>query len=183
MNSYGGAVSAGAGERYLPHVTTAERRRWQKHNAGIQQELATLKAALQTPEIEKQIKALEARRLPEPRIMALWDRGEPSGTLSLSPRQLPERRPASSARSARRSVRWPDNLRDHGRRGPGAKSTGRRLAFARWLTQPAHPLTARVMVNRIWHQPLRSRARSQSRQFRKDGRPADSPGTSRLAGP
>ena len=39
------------------------------------------------------------------------------------------------------SLRFPD----------GTPKSGRRLAFARWLTQPEHPLTARVMVNRIWH--------------------------------
>jgi len=33
---------------------------------------------------------------------------------------------------------------------PRGHSTGRRSAFARWLTQPENPLTARVIVNRVW---------------------------------
>lgn len=31
-----------------------------------------------------------------------------------------------------------------------AKTTGRRLSFAKWITNPENPMTARVMVNRIW---------------------------------
>src|SRR5581483_7622072 len=33
---------------------------------------------------------------------------------------------------------------------PPAESTGRRLALAHWLTDPANPLTARVAVNHVW---------------------------------
>ena len=34
---------------------------------------------------------------------------------------------------------------------PGGSDAERRAALAAWLTDPAHPLTSRVMVNRIWY--------------------------------
>ncbi len=35
--------------------------------------------------------------------------------------------------------------------GPGTAEQERRLALANWITDPANPLTARVIVNRLWH--------------------------------
>ncbi|MBI3464412.1 MAG: DUF1553 domain-containing protein [Planctomycetes bacterium] len=102
-------------------------------------------------ESDQKIQAIDAKRKPVPMIQALWDRGEPSPTYVLlrgnylTPGQRVEPGVPGVLTDAEHALvvepPW-----------PGAKKTGRRLAFARWLTQPDHPLTTRVMVNRIWKQ-------------------------------
>lgn len=95
------------------------------------------------------VKLLRARLRPDPLIRALWDRGSPSPTYILRRGD-----PMSPGRWVEPGV--PAVLtRGHSPLAitppwEGAQKTGRRLALARWLVGPDHPLTARVMVNRIW---------------------------------
>jgi hypothetical protein len=58
---------------------------------------------------------------------------------------------------------------------PGSPSTGRRLAFAQWLTRPDNPLTARVMVNRIWRHHFGTGLVTSLGNFGKMGSPPTHP--------
>ncbi len=134
------------GGRHLPFVTTAERQDWEGHQDRVRQEIAAAKTRNESAE---QIRAIEARLQPEPRVQALWDRGDPTPTYIyrrgdwLSPGTLV----GPGVPSVLTDGRTPFEVTPP---WPGAKQTGRRLAFARWLIQPDHPLTARVQVNHIW---------------------------------
>jgi hypothetical protein len=56
-----------------------------------------------------------------------------------------------------------------------AESTGRRLAFARWLTSATNPLTARVAVNHLWARHFTQGLVPSVDDFGRNGRPATHP--------
>ncbi len=98
---------------------------------------------------QNQTLLLKAKQISDPKIQALWDRGEPSPTYIL-------RRGSPSSFGPLVQPGVPSvlttGLKPYEVQAPwsGAHKTGRRLALAKWLIQPNHPLTSRVMVNRIW---------------------------------
>jgi mono/diheme cytochrome c family protein len=144
------------GPRSLPHVTTAERTAWQQQIRRIDDEIQPLQTRLnqeQDPDrqavLKKQIDQLAATKPPEPRIRALWSRGQPSPSYLL--RRGNYLTPGPPVEPGIPAALMPPGFRFQIEPpGPDSQKTGRRLALARWLTQPDHPLTARVLVNRIW---------------------------------
>jgi len=148
--AYGGALNAGLAERLLPHVRTDERRAWEQTVAELERQIAERKQQPPSPERDEAIRRLEAGQPREPRLFALWDSGDPSPTWIY--RRGDYRTPGLPVEPGVPAVlTTPGDPFPIAPPHPGAVSTGRRLALARWLTQPQQPLTPRVFVNRVWH--------------------------------
>ena len=106
----------------------------------------------QSEKLNKSIEQAKNRLRPQPRIRALFDMGgEPTPT-----RILLRGDPANPGQRVEAGV--PSVLREGISPYQIIKpiwttdTSGNRLALARWLIQPNHPLTSRVIVNRIWQQ-------------------------------
>ncbi len=98
--------------------------------------------------INRRIKELKADLVPPPKIRAVYDLGgEPSPAFLLQRgdvEAIGQRvHPGVPRMLAARTARYEPTP-------PREGTSGNRLAFARWLTEPGHPLTSRVMANRIW---------------------------------
>jgi hypothetical protein len=112
---------------------------------------SVLEARRAAEDIEREIDQVKRIMEPPLTIRALWDRGEPSPTYILhrGEHNKPGRLVGPGVPSVLTDGRTPFVVEPPFPNG--TPKTGRRLAFARWLTQPNHPLTARVMVNRVWY--------------------------------
>tara|TARA_R100001132_G_scaffold27531_1_gene34947 strand:+ start:12745 stop:15576 length:2832 start_codon:yes stop_codon:yes gene_type:complete len=101
--------------------------------------------------LEKQIHEVQQQMEPPLTIRALWDRGEPSPTYILlrGEHDQPGQQVGPGVPSVLTDGRTPFTVKPPF--PEGTPKTGRRLALAQWLTSDDHPLTARVMVNRIWY--------------------------------
>lgn len=102
----------------------------------------------------KQIAELKAKLKPVPHVRALYEMGgEASGAYllrrgdALAPGEEVQPGVPSVLTASLKPYRVPAKGEPG---GPVGDSSGRRLALAEWITQPNHPLTARVIVNRIW---------------------------------
>lgn len=103
--------------------------------------------------LEDQIVQLDKQRPKPPEyVRALWD-------VSINPpathlfkrgdhRTPTEEEVRPGALAVLEGAEWPFGFEEsNDQRG---ETTGRRSTLAKWLTQPDHPLTARVFVNRVW---------------------------------
>ena len=139
-----------------------EQSRWEAHDKAIDAQIESLKrsfasepgAAKKEKDLKKVLDAINDRRHPNPGRIA-W-----VGDVSGSPADIPLLVRGDLATpgpkvgpGAPAFLTDPDNGYSPGPPFPGASSTGRRLALAKWLTRPGTrpaALLARVLANRIW---------------------------------
>lgn len=174
-------VGANCGDERMRHILLRagpEHAAVAAHNAPIEQAVEELerqrKAATDAKvkaDLGERIRKEKAKLKERPKIRALFDLGPapPPNRLLLrgdpvSPGPLVE--PGVLSVLSEGPAPYRPVALQH-----ASRTTGRRLGLARWLTDPRHPLTARVMVNRIWQQHFGEGLVSSSGNFGKMGTP------------
>jgi mono/diheme cytochrome c family protein len=147
----------------LPLDLESEQQAIREHNAPLDEQISSLRAELaKLPEsdkvprekIKRQIDAMEAQRRSFTRGLLMTDNreGVPATHVLF---QGDHKAPRQAVEPGFLSVFDPQPAALVDAPNPG--TTGRRLTLARWIASSHNPLTARVLVNRIW-QNLMGRA-------------------------
>ena len=124
--------------------------------------------------LRKKIDTLEGYRRSFNRIEALFDVGPPPVTRLLQRGDIESPGPrvtpgglAVLSPPGQESIRRPEETR--------GETSGYRLGLAKWLTSRDHPLTARVMVNRVWHHLMGRGIVATPGNFGRNGSPPTHP--------
>ena len=144
------ALRVADNNRTLPQRILVEKLKRAELIPDSKQPKSVLEARELILEIDKEIQEVRWQMEPALPIRALWDLGRPSPTYILrrGEHDKPGRLVGPGVPSVLTNGRTPFAVKPPF--PSGTHKTGRRLALARWLTEPDNPLTARVMVNRIW---------------------------------
>ncbi len=136
------------GKRALADISPAEKKKGDQHNAELDRKIAELKKRKE----DKQIAGLESQRKKWGTLQTVYDVGPPTPTRLL--KRGNHLKPGSEVPPgfvqvlcSSQSELLPQAAK------PQGKTSGHRLALARWLTARdtrAHALLLRVQVNRIW---------------------------------
>jgi hypothetical protein len=145
-----------AQRRHLDVALPAELKKTEAHNAKIDQQIKKLEAEQKEAgkdkklagQLKKKIDTLKKQKEEPTKIRALWDRGKPSPTYIY--KRGDPMKPSALVGPGVPSVLTDGRTPFPAIQPVGKNKTGRRLALAHWITRPDHPLTARVIVNRVW---------------------------------
>jgi len=102
-------------------------KRWSPKGQTLHEEIAGLEQKRKTMVASSAVKVMVMQDMAKPRETFILERGQYDARRDVVSMNVPEVLPAF-----------------------GAELPRNRLGFARWLVQPDHPLTARVIVNRVW---------------------------------
>jgi len=131
-----------------------------------EQDLEGLKTALRTA--EEKVKVLPATAAKAASDMLKAEAAEAAGKIAPAEKLLATARtamtaPVTTAYTPRATTSYP------------AESSGRRLAFAKWLTDRQNPLAARVAVNHVWARHFGQGLVPSTSDFGRNGQPPSNP--------